>query len=125
LGLKYIIDSSEDRSKLWDTKTPITPSAQCFGTAFRWIYKIYQPTLTPTPKTFGTIVGVGVEIYHRFVGRPFQILGYKTPITPSARSFGTAFIWIHKISQPNLDLRRDEELQKDIPMKLKNPKTSD
>jgi hypothetical protein len=22
-----------------------------------------------------------VEIYYRFVGRPFQILGYKTPIT--------------------------------------------
>ena len=29
----------------------------------------------------GVGVGVGVEIYYRFVGRPFQILGYKTPIT--------------------------------------------
>jgi hypothetical protein len=32
-------------------------------------------------------VGVGVKIFYRFVGRPFQILGYKIPTTLSAPGF--------------------------------------
>jgi hypothetical protein len=46
-------------------------------------------------------VEVGLNYIIRFFGRPFQIMGYKTPITPSARGFRTAFRWNYKIYQPN------------------------